>query len=238
MKYGVVFEAPPQAGALEAPAADYGSSWILLGLLAVFVVAALRYRKNSRYLSVMMQEVTEVRERHNAFDDTVRETTFVWLLNILWCGVAGILLFGLLFPEPPLSLFPAQAVRQMGVCIGMAAAYTLFLTLAYAFVGNLFSDSPKAALWVKGYLASQGLLSISLFPVALLGLCLPGVMHSMVIIGIILFILAKILFIYKGFCIFFTHFASWVLFLYYLCSLEIVPLVLTYVSARYLCSLV
>ena len=126
----------------------------------------------------------------------------------------------------------------MAICIGMAAAYTLFLTGAYAVVGNLFSDGSKASMWVKGYLSTQGLQTLLLFPVALVAICVPGIVGSMLVAGAIVFFFAKFLFIYKGFCIFFTQVASWVLFLYYLCSLEIVPVILTYVSARFLCGLV
>ncbi|MDE5870106.1 MAG: DUF4271 domain-containing protein, partial [Muribaculaceae bacterium] len=51
------------------------------------------------------------------------------------------------------------------------------------------------------------------------------------------FILGKIMFIYKGFRIFFNQISSWMLFLYYLCSVEIVPLILTYFATLQLCSI-
>ena len=236
-RYGITLEHPGPVEALPA-APDSGAtamSWVLTGLFAVFVVACLRYRKNSRYFSLMMHDVTEVRERHNAFDDTLRETSFVWLLNLLWCGAAGVLLYGYMFPPEPAMAFPQVDVARLGLCIGAAGVYTLFLTLAYSVVGRLFSDGPKASLWVKGFLSSQGLVSVGLFPVALLGLCVPSLMAAMVVAGVVMFLGAKCLFVYKGICIFFSQTASWVLFLYYLCSLEIVPIVLTYVGAGYLC---
>ena len=234
LTYGLAFD-PPADHQQPVGESSNGMSWILTVLFLVFMVVSLRYRINSRYFSALIAEITEVRERHNAFNDTLRETSFVWLLNLLWCGSAGFLLYGMLFSPESSVTTEGYDVKRIWICIGMAAAYTVFLTVAYTVVGALFSDGSKAEVWVKGYLSSQGLEAVALFPVALLGLCVPGMLGAMVIIGIIIFCIAKILFIYKGFCIFFTEIATWVLFLYYLCSLEIVPVVLTYAGARYFC---
>lgn len=232
---GIMIDRPSVEREVPLGEGNTGMSWVLTGFILIFVIVCLRYRKHTRYLSAILNDITNFRERHNAFDDTLRETSFVWLLNVLWCAAAGVLLYGLLYGTAGTIRFDSQDVGRLGICIGMAAAFTLFLTLSYAVVGSLFADGVKASLWVKGYLATQGLEAILLFPVALLGLCVPSLLSAMIVTGAIIFILAKLLFIYKGFCIFFTEIASWVLFLYYLCSLEIVPIVLTYAAASYLC---
>ena len=213
-----------------------GMSWVVGGLLLLFVVICLRYRKNSRYLSLLVNDMTEVKVRHNAFDDTLRETAFVWLLNVMMCACAGILLYGAIFRPEAGLLISGRGVGRLGICMGLVLGYTLVMATVYKVVGTVFSDARTSTLWVKGYVASQGLSAILLFPIALLALCLPGMMFPMAVAGGVVFILAKLLFIYKGFCIFFTDSASWVLFLYYLCSLEIVPIVLTYAGAVFLCA--
>ena len=218
--------------------ADNRVSWMLTGLFLVFVVVCLRYRKNSRYFSILFRDVMEIRERHNAFDDTLRETSFLWLLNILWCGSAGILLYGVLYPPVAGTMFASLNLMRLLVCMGIATAYTVFMAVSYTVVGSLFANSAKASVWLKGYLSTQGLEAMIMFMVALIALCVPGISTTMLIVAAIIFIIAKILFIYKGFCIFFAEFASWVLFLYYLCSLEIVPIVLAYAGARFFCGMV
>ena len=235
LHYGIVMERPASETSRTSGRSNTGISWVLTTLILVFVVVCLRYRKNNRYFAILLSDVTERRERHNAFNDTVRETSFIWLLNILWCACAGILLYGYMFKGEGSLLADGLDMGKVGICIGMAGAYTLFLTMAYAVVGFLFSDSAKASAWVKSYLSTQGLESVILFPLALLGLCVPGLLGAMIFMGGLIFIIAKFLFIYKGFCIFFTESATWVLFLYYLCSLEIVPVVLTCVLAGHLC---
>lgn len=235
LHYGIMLEHPSTPVPRPLGESNNTISWILSGFVIVFVVACVRYRKNTRFFSMMLHDVTNIRERQNAFDDTLRETSFLWLLNLLWCGSAGILLYGFFSSQGGGVPFSLSHIGRMGICIGMAGAYTLFLAAAYSVVGNLFSDSAKASLWVKGFLSTQAMESILLFPAAMLAICVPTLEGPMFVAGAIIFIFAKLLFIYKGFCIFFTQIASWVLFLYYLCSLEIVPVVLTYVATRYLC---
>ena len=235
LNYGIVLERPAAEAMAPAGSTGNGMSWILTGMFLILVFACVRYKKNSRFFSLMLNDIMEVRERHNAFDDTLREKSFVWLLNILWCGAAGMLLYGLIANPAPGALISPHGIRMMCVCMGIGGAYTLFLALSYIVLGTLFSDSGKASMWVKGYLSTQGLEGVLMFPVAMLALCVPGLWGSMVVIGAIIFIIAKILFIYKSFCIFFTEISSWVLFLYYLCSLEIVPMILAYVLARHWC---
>ncbi|MCH5214247.1 MAG: DUF4271 domain-containing protein [Muribaculaceae bacterium] len=220
----------PAEPAISPQSKSDGFSWIVGALILVFAVVCVRIRRNSRYFALMLNDLTEVRERHNAFDDTLRETSFLWLLNLLWCGCAGVLLYVAVSRSGG-----AVHAAQIGICIGVAVVYTLFLTMAYGVVGSVFTSGARASEWVKGYLSSQALGAMVLFPAALLALCMPQWSTAMVVLGAIVYFLAKLLFIYKGFCIFFSQTASLVLFLYYLCSLEIVPVVLACSGAIYLC---
>lgn len=230
------------------------TSWIVGALLILFVIVAVRFSKNSRYLSAMLKDSYDIRERGNIFDDTVKETSFIWGLNALWCVCIGILLYHLLMITPEVALHFAGRIREwgidpgiltlpsdhgegagMGVCIVIAAVFQLLMTLAYTIFGNIFSDSAHTRMWVKGFLSTTGLSTLILFPFALLTICYPGSETGTLICALFGFILAKIIFIWKGLRIFFTQSGSWVLFLYYLCSLEIVPLIIAYSIAGLIC---
>lgn len=221
-------------------------SWIMVGLIALFVVICIRFRKNTRYFTAMLSDLTEVRVRHNIFDETVRETSFLILLNVMWSLCSGVVLYYLVDYTSGLVLIPelgnitvppvvTTSAAGIGVCMGIMTVYSIVMTLGYTIVGRVFSDPVHTRLWVKGYASAQGLDTILMFPVALLFLSGTGWIYQLLIVAAIGYILTKIIFIYKGFRIFFTQTASWVLFLYYLCSLEIVPLILTYLTAWYLC---
>lgn len=220
-------------------------SWVMLGMFILFAIVCLRIRSNRKYLRVLWRDLIEVRERHNAFDDTVKETSLLVLLNIFWCTCAGVLLFYTLrlavpdipefsFALPALHKAPGKAIM---LCIGIATAYNALMTGVYSLTGRIFSDAMHTSMWVKGFSAQQGLSTFLLFPLALLALCYPDNCKIILIIAIFPFIIGKFIFICKGFRIFFSNFTSILLFLYYLCSLEIVPLILTFVVSVALCSI-
>jgi len=218
-----------------------GVSWVLLVLSALFCAIALKFKNNVKFLSAVASDLYEVRERHNAFDDTVRETSFLILLNVMWVCCAGVLLWQTVALTAPLVGMPEAAEISPGkgitVGIGMAALYMTLMNLAYLIVGNVFSDGAHTGMWIKGAAASQGFEVILLFPLALLTLCYEPWTLILLEIAAVAFILGKIIFIFKGFRIFFNQSSSWLLFLYYLCSLEIVPLILTYLATLRLCGM-
>lgn len=231
-----------------------GMSWILTALLALFVIVAIRFRNNSKYLGAMFRDAVEVRERGNVFDETVREESFIVILNVLWCISVGVLLYTLVdwsvtdtsvatllkrhgFSGLPPGGFP-EAVRPLGmaICTLVVVAWQLLMVTLYTVVGNVFNDTTHTRMWVTGYLATTGLSTLVFFPLSLLAICYPEKITLILWIALGGFIVAKLIFIWKGFRIFFREIASWLLFLYYLCSLEIVPLILLYVSTMMLCA--
>lgn len=220
---------PPAPLPPAAPVrSDTDSSVVALVLLALFCTVAFRYRGDMRSIGTMLRDLTDVRVRQNVFDDTVRETSFRFLLNVLQSVCAGVIMAYAIVPAGP-------TLEQTGWCVLLGLAYTLVMWVAYGTVGTVFSDGTHARMWTSGFTSSQGLLGLFLLPLALLCVGYPGDSMIFVIIGMICFFLGKITFILKGFRIFFTRFSSWILFLYYLCSLEIVPLIITVVSAMFLC---
>ena len=228
-QYGLLLTAPEAPPTAEMRDNDnFGSSLILCGLFILFLVIALRFRNNMKYVGALFRNLVDVRTRHNVFDDTVRETSLIVLLNLLWCGSAGVIAYaGITYFNPELRL---NVTPTIGMLLGMAMAmaYTLFMCGAYLGVGWVFSDRDHARLWFKGFTASQALMTPLFFVIALLAICWIAEGLEVVIIASIVFLVARLVFIWKGYRIFFSQISSWVLFLCYLCSLEIIPLVLTY----------
>ena len=243
--YGVLLEAPVAPEVPRKESDGFGMSCILAGLFLLFAIIGLRFRNNSKYVAALLRNMVEVRLRSNVFDETVRETSFIVLLNLLWSCSAGMVLCGLLaytLPNEPTASFGITALTTRpalctAVCMGVMILYTCLMALAYFMVGTVFSDVVHARMWLKGFLSSQGLLSAIFLPLSLMLLYYPGWSNYILWAALGFLLLGKIVFIWKGFRIFFTQISSWVLFLYYLCSLEIVPLILTYWAAGLLCSL-
>lgn len=213
-----------------------GSSWLLFALVILFTIICVRYRKNFEYMKSLIKDLTEVRQRSNMFDDTIRETSFLFLLNILYIVSIGIMLHGgLLMFNPQFQIIPSAI--SAGIVIGGVAVYVLWQIGAYHLVGNIFTNASQTSLWVKGSSASQAIAGVILFPFAMISIFYPEWGKILLIIGGIVFFLAKLMFISKGFRIFFTQSSSWLIFLYYLCTLEIIPVIFTIVGISKICEL-
>lgn len=224
------------------PGNSSSTSWLLIALFGIFSIIAFRFHNNKKYITALGRDLTEVRVRHNMFDDTVKETFLLFLLNIQWVfSVAVILLYGVRFiipeysPTYSIDLSATSDMRCYLLCLAAAIGYQTVMTGIYYVVGNVFSDSKFTSIWLKGFYASQAVAGVTFFFIALLLICYPLAAKSLCIAALILFIIAKLFFIWKGFRIFFTKSLSWILFLYYLCSLEIIPPILTFISAMLLC---
>ncbi len=242
--YGIVLQTPylDETPAMAQTGKNDGMSWVFVGLAVLFCVICLRFKKNTRYIRALVYDLTQVRMRHNAFDDTVKETSFLLLLNLLWVCSAGVLLWKTVTITVPYNPFysfsiPDRPALGIALCCGVSLAYVLIMTLAYTVVGNVFSDSRMTGMWVKGSLASQALEAAPMFILALLALCYSPATETILLVAAGVFVLGKIIFLYKGFRIFFNQISSWLLFLYYLCSLEIVPLILAYFAALQICAM-
>ncbi|MDE7412629.1 MAG: DUF4271 domain-containing protein [Muribaculaceae bacterium] len=240
--YGMVIESPVIRDEKPAQENPYDAlSWVWLFLAALFCAVALKFKNNAHYIRAVVSDLTVVRVRHNAFDDTVRETSFLVLLNVLWIVSCGVLLWKVVMittGNNPFGSFgiPDRPAEGIGICTLMVGIYDLVMFSAYWIIGFVFSDRDHARMWVKGAGASQGLEAMLLLPIAALTISYAPWSEILLEIAAGLFILGKIIFIYKGFRIFFTQISSWMLFLYYLCSVEIVPLILTYLATLQLCS--
>ena len=196
-------------------------SWLLMGVLLVFCLVCIRFRSNKKYFGALLRDLTTTRERGNAFDDTVRETSFKILLNLLCAVTTGLLIY------LGCSRYDASIANERFAwsSIGAGCIYALVMPQLYLICGNVFADSSKARFWVQGFISSQALLGILLLTPLLIGLFYPGATEGVVIISLILLIIIKLIFIFKGFRIFFSQISSWMLFLYYLCTLEIIPII-------------
>ena len=168
------------------------------------------------------------------FDATVKESSFTFILNANWVVCSGILLwigmkywFSVL--HQPLSIGVLEGV---GICVGLMLSYKLLLLLCYIISGNVFSDYRTTKEWVAGANSENSLESLLLFPLALLGLCYPASIQGVVWVGLGVIGIGKILLIFKGFRIFVKQFSSFLLFLYYLCTMEVIPIILVLIGAR------
>lgn len=218
---------PYTRGMLPEPRAilpGYDSGVVCL-LLAAFVILAANFRNYSLYLKKLPSNLWSVKTRGNVFDDahTLSETRMVIAMTVVLCVLEGVLLFSVL---RPFMVSWARVGVAVSILSGAAMLFYLVQLAVYSILGYIFATPRASALWLKGFNASQSVLAMLLVVPALWVLFNPGTATLMAIIGASAYVLGRILFICKGFRIFYDYSYSLVYFILYLCALEIAPIVL------------
>lgn len=206
-------------------------------ILAVFLSIALNFKKGHKYFAHLGNYLFSVRRRQNTFDDyTVSETNLMLSLIANTCAMEGLIIFlamGYLYPQYTVGLSVSALIWAFA---GYALAFYVGQWLLYRLLGYTFlADKAYARLLVEGFNASQSVLGLLLCPVAFIMLLSPGTIVPMLWIGVIIYISCRIVFICKGFRIFFNNLVSLLYFILYLCSVEIVPVILSFTGAIFLC---
>lgn len=202
----------------ELPGYDSG---VMTLVTVTFLLLSLNFKHYSTFLKTFAEDLWNVNRRRFQGVHTVSEMRILMSLVLLNCVCQGILLFSAIG-------FTTGLFRALTGCVVVAGGYYAWQLLAYNTVGFAFGDDSTREQWLKGFNASQSLLGLTLVVPALVSLFFPGVSMEMVSIAILLYATARIVFISKGFRLFYENFYSLVYFILYLCTLEIAPLFLLY----------
>lgn len=204
---------------------------VLSLLVGVFVLTGLSMGHIRRLFRALPQRLWSVRRRGNAFDDTTsNETRTLLLLLGMMCVAEGILLYKWLGESVTTGVFAA-----VGALTGLAAAFYLFQFFACAVVGYVFTDKAGSVSWLRGLNATAALSAVVLIFPAVVALFYPSLCGAMLIAAGVLYVAARMVFVIKGFRIFYNNFLSLLYFILYLCTLEIIPVIVLYVSATEIC---
>lgn len=212
------------------------NSMLATFIVAIVVMVTFNVDHCRRLMKSIPQYLGGVRRRDNAFDEhTAGETRTYVLVVMLLCISEGILMLA----EGIRCGYSVSPIRLFGTTMalaGLAGGWYLFLLCAYLTVGNTFTDKFSASQWVRGFNASQALLSLLLLLPAMAALIYPASASVILPVAACLYIVTRVLFIQKGFRIFYNKIPSLLYFILYLCALEITPLFIVAGFARSLLS--
>jgi len=210
----------------HSPLHDTPSMALLLaGLLAV----ALCYHKGYKYIENFFHYMFSTRRRENLFEDhTVNETSIQAALVANTCIVEGFIIYlAVQLMWPVFALSQQQGVfLHVAAYSGLALAFYAAQWVVFKLLGYTFLDAVGSKLWIDGFKASQSFLGLTLLPVLVLLMLYPAHGKLLLTVAASLYLVARLIFIYKGFRIFYGNLSSILYFLLYLCAVEIVPLVL------------
>lgn len=219
----------------NTPLRDTGT---MIMLVVTLLLVVLSYRTGYKYIEKLAHNIFSVRRRENLFDDnTVNELQILTSLTLFTSVVLGIIGFYALDTMVP-ALRPqlhSNVWLYTSLLTGIALSFYLLQLLAYNVVGFTFADGVATKLWTDGFKATHSLTGLLLFPITGALMVWPQECKLLLIIAIILYFCCRFAFICKGFRIFYSNLSSLVYFILYLCSVEIVPLVLLGAGTVHLC---
>lgn len=206
-------------------------SGIMIILSITFLLVAFNYSSYRRMLSTYSQSLWNVRRRANAFDDhTTNERSLIAILIFQLCVYAGILISAKINTIIPINSDKILVTTYS--MMGLYGFYYIFQLISYSTVGWVFSDNAGLTQWIKGFNASHIFLGFALIIPTLISIFYPTTTGSMLTIAIILYVIARLMFIFKGFRIFYNNIYSLFYFILYLCTLEIIPVFFVYGIAQ------
>ena len=212
----------------------------IMGLVLLsFFFIAITYRTGHKYISDFTHNMFSVRKRNNVFDDhTVSETQIMTALIGNTCLLEAIALYlGIQYLFPDINISSHVTLAVLGLA-GITLIYYLAQFVLFHLLGFVFSNKVDTKLWIDGFKATQSILGLCLFPITFIMLLYPVTVEVMLIIALALYFIARCIFISKGFRIFFNNFSSSVYFILYLCTVEIIPVIVTFVGAVSLCKII
>lgn len=226
-------EAPRREGDRGLPAAEtvpqIGGTPLTAVMMGTIVLAAVNRRALGRALRGYSHQLWSVRRRHNAFDDVhTASPLMATLLALIFIVFGGVILY--------FATDIAHTPSFTGVMMSMAllGVYYIFELLAYRTVAYTFATREGGRRWVDGFVATQAYAGLALILPALLAVYEPQWRTTTITTSLAIYCIARLIFIIKGFRIFYTNFASLLYFILYLCTLEVIPVLAIYRASVYL----
>lgn len=210
----------------QSPAGDPVVAGIFI---ALFLIVSLCMRHMRRLFKMLWRDLTSIRSREKGFDE--RTPAHLRLVAILYIQL---IIFLAMLTQSALRLGghipPGVApISLTGTLALMWALYYVIARSACFVLGYTFAPGEEAALHlVRGFNASQVLAGFVLAVPAVCAVFWPPIALQAVIAAGAIYLLARIAFIVKCFKIFYTGTGSLLYFFLYLCTLEIVPMVIIY----------
>lgn len=186
-------------------------------LFGTLLLVSLNFKRCQAAFVSLLEDCWNVRRRGSLFDThAYGENRTALVLFILTAVSEGILLSTHIGAS-------TSSIAVMG-CTAGAAAYLALQLVAYWTLGYTFIDPEGRQIYMRGFVATQSLLGIGLAVPAVLALFVPTAGALFVSLAILLYIVARLTFIVKGFRLFYDGFYSLSYFILYLCTLEVAPL--------------
>lgn len=203
-----------------------GNSGILTIIVILFVILCLNFKECGKLFSRFIKVLYIDKKRQNVFDEpSNHQTRLTFLTVIQFLIYGGIILCGFMMIIKHADESYIDNFSRIIKGISILTIYYIFELCVYSVTGYTFAGYEGCRRWLRYLNATQSLAGITLMIPALLVLFYPNCVTEAVMVGGIIYFTARLIFIWKGFSIFYRNIFSLVYFILYLCTLEIIPLI-------------
>jgi hypothetical protein len=209
-------------------------------LFALLFVFSLVFHANYHLFMKMVRDVFQIKNRLSLFEDIGgNETAFRSFMIFQSLGLSSLAIF--IFSRHYGYISDYSEVGMNLFCIGLLFIalflFYLFKQFLYSVTGFIFALPEQYRTWRIGYTASTGFWGVLLY-IPLVWMAFIGThLHIPVLMFVFLYLLWRIVIIYKTICIFNIKGISFVYIILYLCAQEFLPLIFLYEGLIYLYNL-
>ena len=207
------------------PSLPQTENWVFCILLVLFFLLVYSVSTSTGIIAETIKSFFQVKERSSIFSKaTVTDFRLRLLLVLFSTGVFSLYIYLLIFK--PESQFP---IKTYGYFLIITGLFLGIKSVMIDVIGYVFLSPSNKKMAKESYFNIISILGVGLFPLLILQIYIPaGYYHITEIISLGMCLGACILVIIKLFQIFFHKIVASFYILLYLCTLEILPLIILY----------
>jgi hypothetical protein len=204
--------------------------------LLCFFVCSLLLGGHLRMVSLMLHNLFSQKDRAVNFSALVDKELFIKSLLILQSCIVGsiIVYFSCAYWWNLAYVSMTELFSSLGYLALLVLGYVVYKFLTALITGFTFFTKEETQIWIDNFVSILALSGLILFIPALLIFYIPETTVYCYYFSLIYFIFVQMLLFYKIYSIFFYQKGFSLHFILYLCTLEIIPLLLIYKALIYL----
>ena len=207
------------------PSLPHSESWVFIILFVLFFLLVYSVSRSVGFITETVKTFFQQKERSSIFSKaTVNDFRFRLLLIIFSIGVISLYVYLILFK--PTDHFSIKVYSYFLILTGL---FFGIKSLLFDLLGYIFLTPSSVKMAKESYFNILSILGIVLYPLLILQIYIPADLYKFTeLISLIICSGACILVIIKLFQIFFHKIVASFYIMLYLCTLEILPLVVLF----------
>lgn len=192
-------------------------------LFACFVMASIALARGKRHLGQQFKAFFMGKEYASQGVDTAGDMRHMLMLIFQTCMLLGFCVYDYYADRNVLLFTLVPHALLLAIYIFSIVAFQVCKWLAYRGINAIFFNKSSCLTWIRDYFTVQIFVGFALFPLVLLLIYFDLSPQISPLLVMIVVVFAKILLIYKCFCIFFHTFHGSFHLILYFCALEVIP---------------